>query len=95
MSEDAPEGEVVDDLSETESLLAEAVSHLDGKADKAANAAEAERHRAILGMYLDEVRRIDLLTAEQEQALARRIQAGDARAEQQLIEPLRKMIAVP
>ena len=92
MSEDEPPGEVLDDLAETETLLEEAASHLDAKAD---SAAAAERNRAILAMYLDEVRRIDLLSAEQEQALARRVQAGDAQAAQQLVEAnLRLVISV-
>ena len=46
----------------------------------------AERHRAILGMYLDEIRRIKLLDAAGEQALARKVRAGDADAERQLVE---------
>ena len=37
-------------------------------------------------MYLDEIRRIKLLDATQEQDLARRARAGDAEAERQLIE---------
>ena len=45
-----------------------------------------ERTREILSLYLADVRRVKLLTAEEEQSLARRIQAGDAEAERQLIE---------
>jgi RNA polymerase primary sigma factor len=46
----------------------------------------AARTREILGLYLDDIRRIKLLTAEQEQDLARRVQAGDAQAERLLVE---------
>src|SRR5439155_16573750 len=42
--------------------------------------------REILALYLDDIRRIKLLTPEQEQELARRVQAGDAQAERQLVE---------
>jgi RNA polymerase primary sigma factor len=91
MSEDDAPDEVLDDLAETESLLKDTASLLGRKAD----AATVERNRAILTVYLDEVRRIDLLSAEQEQALARRIQAGDAKAEQQIVEAnLRLVISV-
>ena len=46
----------------------------------------AERTREILGLYLADVRRVKLLTAAEEQALARRVQGGDAEAERQLVE---------
>jgi RNA polymerase sigma factor (sigma-70 family) len=46
----------------------------------------AANQRALLGMYLDEIRRIKLLDAAEEQALARRARAGDAEAERHLIE---------
>ncbi|HET7877089.1 MAG TPA: sigma-70 family RNA polymerase sigma factor [Methylomirabilota bacterium] len=45
-----------------------------------------ERSREILSLYLQEIARVRLLTPEQEQALARRVQAGDARAEHELVE---------
>ena len=44
------------------------------------------RNREILGLYLQDIRRIKLLTADEEQALARRVQQGDAQAERQLVE---------
>ena len=92
MSEADERGEVLDDLEATESLLEEAASHLATSRD---TAAAAERNRAILAMYLDEVRRIDLLSAAEEQALARRVQAGDGTAEQKLVEAnLRLVISV-
>ncbi len=46
----------------------------------------AERAREILSLYLQEISRVKLLTAEQEQELARRVQAGDAEAERRLVE---------
>ncbi len=45
-----------------------------------------QRTREILSLYLADVRRVKLLTAEQEQSLATRVQAGDAAAERELIE---------
>ncbi len=45
-----------------------------------------ERNREILSLYLQDIARFDLLTAEEEQALARRVQAGDAQAERELVE---------
>jgi RNA polymerase sigma factor (sigma-70 family) len=55
----------------------------------------AAKHRAILGMYLDEIRRIKLLDAAGEQALARKVRAGDADAERQLVEAnLRLVISI-
>ena len=46
----------------------------------------AQRNRALVSLYLQDIGRFKLLTAEQEQALARRVQAGDADAERQLVE---------
>jgi RNA polymerase primary sigma factor len=46
----------------------------------------AERTREILSLYLQEISRIRLLTPGEEQALARRVQAGDADAERRLVE---------
>jgi RNA polymerase primary sigma factor len=83
MRNDDDREELLDDLGETETLLAEAAEHAGRTAE---SAEEAERHRAILSLYLDEVRRIRLLSAEEEQALARRARAGDADAERQLVE---------
>ena len=37
-------------------------------------------------LYLQEIARVKLLTGEQEQELARRVQAGDAQAERELVE---------
>ena len=46
----------------------------------------AARNHELLGLYLHDIGRIKLLTAEEEQGLARRVQAGDAQAEGQLVE---------
>jgi RNA polymerase primary sigma factor len=46
----------------------------------------AEKQRALLAMYLGEIRRIKLLDAAGEQALARRARAGDTAAADQLAE---------
>ena len=45
-----------------------------------------EQNRANLGAYLDEIARIPLLSREEEQALAERVRAGDARAKERMIE---------
>jgi RNA polymerase sigma factor (sigma-70 family) len=44
------------------------------------------RSRELIALYLQEISRVKLLTAEEEQALARRVQAGDPEAERQLVE---------
>jgi RNA polymerase primary sigma factor len=46
----------------------------------------ASRSREILGLYLHDIGRIDLLTPAEEQELARRVQAGDKEAERRLVE---------
>src|SRR2546429_4827378 len=54
--------------------------------DEDARDERRETSRAILGVYLAEIARIPLLTREEEQALARRVQAGDEAAQQRLVE---------
>ena len=44
------------------------------------------RSRELIALYLQEISRVRLLTAEEEQELARRVQAGDALAEKRLVE---------
>jgi len=45
-----------------------------------------DRNRELIALYLQEISRVKLLTAEEEQALAHRVQAGDAEAERRLVE---------
>jgi len=75
------------DLGDTdeplETLLSRAPADLAGDRDKPGDAA---RGLPLLGLYLRDIAKVPLLTPEQEQALARRVQAGDADAERQLIE---------
>jgi len=66
-----------------ETLLARAPADLAGDRDKPGDAAHG---RELLGLYLRDIAKVPLLTPEQEQELARRVQAGDADAERQLIE---------
>jgi len=81
-------------MSETESEPIEAPEELldtllaDG-AVELADAKEpeaAERTRAILSAYLQDIGRFKLLTADEEKELARRIRAGDTEAERRLVE---------
>jgi RNA polymerase primary sigma factor len=66
-----------------ETLVARAPGDLAGDRDKPGDAA---RGRELLGLYLRDIAKVPLLTPEQEQDLARRVQQGDADAERQLIE---------
>jgi RNA polymerase nonessential primary-like sigma factor len=78
-----PEEGLEDLAASLEGLLASGDETITGSR---AGPEAAEKQRALLGMYLDEIRRIKLLDAPQEQDLARRARAGDAEAERQLIE---------
>jgi RNA polymerase sigma factor (sigma-70 family) len=78
-----PEEGLEDVARSLEGLLASRDEDITGPS---ATPEAAEKQRALLGMYLDEIRRIKLLDAAGEQALARRARAGDAEAERQLIE---------
>ncbi len=46
----------------------------------------AQRNREILSLYLQDISRVRLLTPDEEQDLARRVQVGDAEAERRLVE---------
>lgn len=84
MSELRAETVDLDDNDEPlEALLARAPADLAGDSDKPG---DATRGRELLGLYLGDIAKVPLLTPEQEQELARRVQAGDAEAERQLIE---------
>ena len=45
-----------------------------------------DRSRELIALYLQEIARVKLLTPEEEQELARRVEAGDAEAEKRLVE---------
>ena len=45
-----------------------------------------DRSRELIALYLQEISRVRLLTPEEEQDLARRVQAGDAEAQKRLVE---------
>ena len=45
-----------------------------------------DKSRELIALYLQEISRVKLLTAEEEQDLARRVQAGDTDAERRLVE---------
>jgi RNA polymerase sigma factor (sigma-70 family) len=79
-------GDAFDDLEgpeePLETLLAKSPAEL-GEPDEPGR---AEKSREILKLYLADVRRLKLLTAEEEQELARRVQAGDQQAQQRLVE---------
>jgi RNA polymerase sigma factor (sigma-70 family) len=66
-----------------ETLLDRDPAELAGDKDKPDAAA---RGRELLGIYLADIAKVPLLTPEEEQELARRVQAGDAEAERRLTE---------
>jgi RNA polymerase primary sigma factor len=80
--EPAPD-ELPDTDESIESLLSKPPNEL---AEPQQSPESATRDREILALYLEDIRRVKLLTPEQEQDLARRVQAGDAQAERQLVE---------
>jgi RNA polymerase sigma factor (sigma-70 family) len=76
--------EILADAQEPlEALLDSTPAEL-GETDE--NPEGAERRREILALYLQDISRVRLLTAEEERELARRAQAGDTQAERQLVE---------
>jgi RNA polymerase sigma factor (sigma-70 family) len=72
-----------DDNEPVETLLERAPAELAGDRDKPDDAA---RGRELLALYLRDIAKVPLLSPDQEQELARRVQAGDADAERQLTE---------
>jgi RNA polymerase primary sigma factor len=90
--EDRPGGELPDSPEALDAVVAESPVDL---ADASDSPETAERNREILSLYLDDIRRIKLLTPEEEQDLARRARAGDAEAERRLIEAnLRLVVSI-
>ncbi len=84
MSELSADTISLDDNDEpVETLLERTPAELAGDRDKPGDAA---RGRELLGLYLRDIAKVPLLTPEQEQELARRVQSGDAEAERQLTE---------
>ncbi len=83
---DAPRAELVDldDAGEPlETLLTRDPAELAGHKEKPEAAA---RGRELLSLYLRDIAKVPLLTPEEEQELARRVQAGDGAAERRLTE---------
>ena len=76
-------GELPESDEPLEALMSKSPAELGETDDSPETAA---RHREILALYLQDIRRIKLLTPEEEQELARRVQAGDVQAERQLVE---------
>jgi RNA polymerase nonessential primary-like sigma factor len=66
-----------------ETLLEREPAELAGDKDRPDAAA---RSRELLGLYLSDIAKVPLLTPEEEQELAHRVQAGDAEAERRLTE---------
>jgi RNA polymerase sigma factor (sigma-70 family) len=80
---DAPADELEGGDEPLETLLDKDPAELGEKPDSPET---GDRSRELIALYLQEISRVKLLTAEQEQELARRVQAGDADAERQLVE---------
>jgi len=80
---DAPADELEGGDEPLETLLDKDPAELGEKPDSPET---GDRSRELIALYLREISRVKLLTAEQEQELARRVQAGDADAERQLVE---------
>ena len=83
---DAPHTDLVDldDAGEPlETLLTRDPAELAGHKEKPEVAA---RGRELLSLYLRDIAKVPLLTPDEEQELARRVQAGDAAAERRLTE---------
>ena len=75
--------EVPDSDEPLETLVSKSPDEL-GASDKRPET--VERTREILSLYLADIAKVKLLTGEQEQALARRVQDGDVQAERELVE---------
>lgn len=85
-------GELPDAAEPLDALMAKSPAEL---GEARAGPETARRNREILSLYLEDIRRVKLLTPQEEQELARRIHTGDTQAERQLIEAnLRLVVAI-
>jgi RNA polymerase primary sigma factor len=73
-------------VSDDETLPDEPLDVLVDAVDQDVREETRDTSRANLGVYLGEIARIPLLTREQEQELARRVQAGDEAAKSRMVE---------
>ena len=81
------------DLSQDE--LDELYEELDGHEEKAAQAEADEALTDALALFLKQIGRVELLTAAQEVELAKRIERGDPRAKNEMIEAnLRLVVSI-
>jgi RNA polymerase sigma factor (sigma-70 family) len=83
----APDPDTADELEggdePLETLLEQDPAELGEKPD---SPEAGDRSRELIALYLQEISRVKLLTPEEEQTLARGVQAGDAEAEKRLVE---------
>ncbi len=87
-----PYGELPDSTEPLDALMSKSPGEL-GEVDETPET--VARNREILSLYLEDIRRIKLLTAEEEQELAHRVRAGDAQAERRLVEAnLRLVVSI-
>jgi RNA polymerase sigma factor (sigma-70 family) len=82
-NQDHDDDELEDGDEPIEALIAE--DRTDAGESEAASGA-ADRNRALLALYLQEIARIKLLAPGEEEDLARRVQVGDTEAERRLAE---------
>jgi len=81
--DDDPRADIPGTDEPLEALVSKTPAEL-GEADERPET--IERNREILSLYLQDISKVRLLDAAQEQALAHRVQAGDGQAERELVE---------
>jgi len=83
----ASEPETADELEDDDEPLEALLDKDPAELGEKPEAPEAgDRSRELIALYLQEISRVKLLTPEEEQDLARRVQAGDAEAQKRLVE---------
>src|SRR6266852_217414 len=83
----ASEPETADELEDGDEPLEALLDKDPAELGEKPEAPEAgDRSRELIALYLQEISRVKLLTPEEEQELARRVQAGDAEAPKRLVE---------